>query len=466
MNRICRREFLGALTAAYAGAFTLKAGEKPQLKIGVLSDTHISVRSTSKAFLYDAFKYFAAEAVDVVVIAGDVCHDGNLDELAIVVDNWKRAFPDGMNAAGGKVYPFFIFGNHDYHEASYQRDKEISEAQKGNILLYNKQKAWEMITGEKDFSGEVFMREIKGFKFIGAHWGAQGQRLVEFLEQNSSQIPKDRPFFYVQHSHPRGTCYMGRSGGDAGINHSTLMKFPNLFAFSGHSHTSFSYDDAIWQGGFCSMGVSSLRSQRGRRNLYNSPLSKRAVAEGKFTYMRPTVMGMATHAAIVTVYPSRTVVTRHDISNNAELIGEEWSLPFPYQHDLENPCLIAHKALPPEFEHGSTVAATVKKVKTYPSKKAVRALRIDFPAAKGTSSHSRVVDYRVEVFGDDGKRVAERLVAQEYVAQAEKHTLQHSGWCAFGLEELPSGKDLTVRVTPMNAGGKSGKSIEGKCRID
>ena len=182
--------------------------------------------------------------------------------------------------------------------------------------------------------------------------------------------------------------------------------------------------------------------------------------------MRPTVMGMATHAAIVTVYQSRTVITRHDISNNGELIGEEWSLPFPYQHNLENPCLIAHKALPPEFGHGSTVAATVKKVKTYPSKKAVRALRIDFPAAKGTSLHSRVVDYRVEVFSGDGNRVAERLVAQEYVAQAEKRTLQHSGWCAFGLEELPSGKDLVVRVTPMNAGGKSGKSIEGKCRID
>lgn len=466
MSRIGRRSFIGTLSAACAGSLAARAEERPLLKVGILSDPHVMANPATAEPLLKAFECFAAEGVGAVVIAGDICHDGRFEELENVVDAWRRAFPGGKNAQGGKVEPFFVFGNHDYHDASYQRGKAVDESERKNAIVCNKDKAWEMITGETRFPGEVFMHEIGGITFIGAHWRHQGQEVAEFLEKHRGEIPTDRPVIYVQHPHPRNTCYSGWAKGDDGSNRAALMKHPNLFAISGHSHTAISFDDAIWQGGFCSMGGGALRGARGRRYEYNSALSKAEVAAGKFKYMPPANIGKAWQLAIMSIYPSRTVVSRRDVANGGEVIGEDWCLEFPYRHDAEHPCRIAAAAAAPEFPAGAQIAFTVRKTRVYPSKAPAKVLRIEFPCAKSTGPHSRVMDYRVEVFAADGTtKIAERLVSQEMVSYAEKRMLASPGWCAFGLEELPAGKELAVRVTPANAGGRCGRPLEGRYRI-
>lgn len=465
MNKIGRRSFIGTLSAACAASLSVRAEEQPLLKIGVLSDPHVTADSATAKPLLKAFEYFATEGVGAVVIAGDICHDGRFEELENVVTAWRKAFPDGKNAQGGKVEPFFIFGNHDYHEASYLLGKAVNESDRANIIFYNKDKAWEMITGEARFPGEVFMREIGGIKFIGAHWGHQGPEVVEFFNRHSSEIPSDRPVIYVQHPHPRKTCYSGWAAGDNGSNRTALMKYPNLFAISGHSHTAVSFDDAIWQGGFCSMGGGALRGARGRRYEYNSALSKTARAAGEVRYMPPANVGKAWQVSIISIYPSRTLVSRRDVANDCEVIGEDWCLDFPYRHDPARPCRIAAAASAPEFPPSAQMSFAFRKGSIYPTKAPAKVLRIEFPCAKSTGPHSRVMDYRVEIFTADGAdKITERLVSQEMTSFSEKRTLERPGWCAFGLSELPADTELSVRVTPINAGGRGGRPLVGRCR--
>ena len=56
----------------------------------------------------------------------------------------------------------FVWGNHDYRDASYQRGKAVSEDDKRNHILYNKDTAWKMVTGEEKMPGEVFIRKSHG----------------------------------------------------------------------------------------------------------------------------------------------------------------------------------------------------------------------------------------------------------------------------------------------------------------
>ena len=94
---LSRRGFLGALASA-AVAPRLMGAERPLAKVGILSDTHVRVDKPTVEPLLKAFRRFAAEGVGTVVISGDICEVGMLAELALVMDAWRTAFPNGKRA--------------------------------------------------------------------------------------------------------------------------------------------------------------------------------------------------------------------------------------------------------------------------------------------------------------------------------------------------------------------------------
>ena len=437
------------------------AGERPLLKVGIVSDVHVKVDPSTQKPLLKALERFAAENVRAVVVAGDICHEGELRELAAFTNVWYAAFPDGRNAAGEKVTPFAVFGNHDYHAASYMKGRPVTDEERRLGIAFNKDAAWRMLTGEDRFSGEVFSRTVDGITFIGAHWGHEGETAA-WLETHAAELPKDRPIVYVQHPHPKNTCFGSWASGDNGTNRTALMKWPNLFAISGHSHVSVSYDDALWQGGFCSMGAGSTLRTNGRKYEYNAPISKRAESKGEVRHMPPIPSGVGWQSTVLAIYPSRCVLSRFE-HQFGEPLGEDWELKFPFEHDATNPYRIAAAAPAPEFPEGAVVRIRETDGLICPAKKPVRQVRVEFPCAVATGPHGRVIDYRVEVLRTaTGEKILERLVQQEYATLSERRTQEHAGWCAFGRDELPADAYLTFRVTPLNAGGKAGRPIEGK----
>ena len=461
LSNITRRHFVCALASACEGSNVSWSAVTPVVKAGIISDTHVKVGdSRSVRALAKAFRYFAKQAVSVVVISGDICHEGTLQELELVMKEWHQAFPGGKNAEGGTCEPFFVFGNHDYHASGLlHKGKAISDEDRKHGILFNKNTAWKMITGEKRFPGEIARRDIGGIVFLGAHWSHEGE-ISEYLSKHASELPRDRPIVYVQHPHPQNTCFGGKVNSDNGDNRRALLEWPNIFAISGHSHVSMSYDDALWMGGFCSFAAGSTARTRARRGSYNSILTKREVAKGLTRHMPPVDPGKGSHSAILTIYPNRITIARHEHVKNKPL-GRVWDIPFPFCHDSRNPFVIAAKASAPEFPAGATVDISEREGKIYTTMASARQIVMSFPPAKSVDDSGRVVDYRIEVCDNAAKQmVVERLVQQEWGTLSEESSLSRRGWCAFGIDELPRKTQLLVRITPLNVGGKGGKPIE------
>ena len=460
-----RRCFLGSLAATLAASpRNLFTGESPVLKIGVLSDTHVRTDPESAEVLRKEFARFAREGVRAVVISGDLCEAGTLLELRNVMDAWHAAFPGGRNTAGETVEPIVAFGNHDYHDASYMKAKPISEEDRKFGILFNKDAAWKMITG-RAFEGEIYRRDVAGVTFIAAHWTHFDQELADWLKAHKDEIPADRPVFLVQHSHPRATCFGTWYKTSSAVNFETLMRHPNFFVISGHSHIANTYEDAIWLGGFVSMAAGGASGSRGRRYEYNVGVTPVEVAERGVRHMPPQDSGGAQLSSVLTVYPSRIVVSRWD-HRHGEHVGEDWDLAFPFRHDGEHPFVFAETAAAPEFPAGAEVTIEEAKGLLFPAKTSERQVRFTFPCASSAGPHSRVVDYRVEIVrAETGEKVIERLVAQDFASLSESRTLKELGRCVFGRDEIPEHVKLRVTVTPLNAGGKGGKEIKKEFMI-
>jgi len=454
-----RRYFLGSFVSAIAAPHILRA-ERPLAKVGILSDTHVSVDKTTVEPLLKAFRRFAAEGVGAVAISGDICEVGSLAELSLVMDAWHTAFPNGRNALGEAVDPVFVWGNHDYHDASYQRGKAVTEDDRKNSIFYNKDAAWKMVTGEERMPGEIFIRKSHGLTFVGAHWKHQ-DKLGAFLKDHAAEIPSDRPVIYVQHPHPRKTCFHGWATGDSGANRDALMAHPNFFCVSGHSHASVSFDDSLWLGGFASMGAGSSRRVGGRRDVYNVGIKKGRV---ETRHMNAMPSGGAQQSSILTVYRDHVVVSRYEHKYD-EPLGEDWDIPFPFPHNAAKPYVVADAAAAPEFPAGAAIEVRQQDGLIYPTKKPERQVALKFPSASSVGPHSRVMRYRVVVAKADGTHVMERVVSPPLVCLSERRSIKSPGECAFGLDELPRGEKLLATVTPLNAGGKAGKSIQKEFSI-
>ena len=340
---LSRKLFLSSLAAAGAGwrRAWADSAAKPIVSFGVMSDSHVKDDPETAEPLRRMFKHMAAEGVDAVLHCGDICELGTLAELKNVADAWKFGFPGGKNAAGKPVTPFFVFGNHDYHSASYMRGKPVTDEDRALGILYNKEKAWQMLAGEA-FPGEVFSKEINGITFIGAHWAHEGE-MEEWFKKHP--LDANKPVFYVQHPHPRNTCFGEWAGANA-VSKDLLLSHPNLFSFSGHSHITVSDDRAVWQGGFVSMGAGSARLVSVGRRAGCENIGMKKWPEGVFRHMPSVRGGKAWQASIVKVYADRVEVTRRDYQNDDSL-GERWRIDFPFRHNAQAPYLIADAARAP-----------------------------------------------------------------------------------------------------------------------
>ena len=281
---VSRRFFIGGLASVFAtgprrifasvpGAFSSGV---PALSLGVLSDVHVGFAKGGKSLnptystdtLMQAFTWFRDNSVDAVIIAGDMAHFGIGGELKAVADTWFKVFPDDKAPDGRHVERIFVFGNHDW--GGLRRAKNVFSSQEdieANAIAANPKKWWREIFHE-DWS-PFFSKTVKGYDFVGAHWCKGDCRgkdehftdgLAEYYASLKKPFDPSKPFFHVQHPHPRGTVHGKVWGQDDGITGKILSAYPNAVAFSGHSHKSLTDERFIWQGAFTSVGCGTLRN--------------------------------------------------------------------------------------------------------------------------------------------------------------------------------------------------------------
>lgn len=478
----------GSAALATARAFAISENNR-RLRVGLLSDVHVSDARPARN-LERALRYFDTRKVDAVLICGDLVTWARRYEYELMAATWFKVFPNDCRSDGTKIERLFLTGNHDVDGFSYggARYKKLEEA-KTDSFYFHQQEYWQEFFHEK--YEPVFVKNVKGYTFVLRNWLSQpeptphfGQnfpkeknRVGEFLA--SLDLPKDKPFFYAQHDMPLDTVnaswlvsgrYWG-DGHDDGTSTKFLSKYPNVIAFSGHSHNSLTDEMSIWQGAFtavnCSCNCGFAFTQPGRENGWSCDDFHR---DPPFEMERFDILKV-NQGLVMDVYDDVIVFERHDF-RNAHKVGPDWVVPLGKR--AEKPYTIAARvkaAKKPAFASDAKVTVTAGtgcgrdpsgtgRGKPHPQ------VYVSFPAVRTLDgSPVRAWDYAVRAeiaAGDVVKTLCERLVFSEGVFYSEEDETKPVV-CAFNRKDLPAkmSKRQAVRfvVTPRSNWSVAGEPI-------
>ena len=461
---ITRRGFLGGLAVTFASAFARRlsaeaAANEPLLRFGALSDTHLRVTDDPDQ-LGRVFRWLHGRNADAVVISGDITEQGLNTEIDFLVRIWNDAFPGGKAADGRKVEKFWVWGNHDYSDASYMRrmpPEKLAEQIKVSVFG-DKDAAWRRI-GEGAFPGETFTKTIKGFSFVGTHWKHEDET-VAWLKAHP-EVATSKFFVYVQHPQPAETVfYTARKRKSYKGLREEMRAYSNCFVVAGHSHRSLSDDLALWQGDFTVLGAGSTKSGSVRGGYENSP----GVPEpGKYVpHTRAVESGKASQGSLVSVYSDKVIVERMEFCRG-QAIGDAWELPLPLERHVDEPFVIAAQAPAPEFPEGAKVEVSPRPKSKDRLGRVEAQFKVWVPYAQKQGRYGRVVDYVFEALdAESGDVLVKRKTLQDFYTCSEKKAMEEGGRCKFAVADLPAGKSVKFRVTPRNAAGKGGRSLVSK----
>ena len=463
MAGISRRTFLsGAIAAAgvspFEGAAAAMADAKPNLVLGVLSDVHIN-RAGDEATFRKALEYFRDNGADGVVVAGDVADSGQIFQLELAAGVWNDVFPGGKTPDGRRVERLFVYGNHDLLGWAWggkgQYKDEADKRARAIGFDDNRARVWERLFAEP--YKPIWSKTVKGYAFIGAHWGAE-KGLDAFLQENADRLGLrgGKPFFHIQHPHPGDTVQGPWAwGNDHGVATRALSRFSNAVAFSGHSHSSITDERTIWQGSFTSVGTGSLRyifSQYWRENGEDHGGIAKQMA------MLPEQMGR--QGMVVRVYGDRMTLERREFVFG-ERLGPDWTVPF----DGTSPYAFAprrERAVAPEFAPGAAVS--VERIAGKDRRKNDSdQIVVSFPAAL-PSATSRVHDYEVSALAYredvDYPVAVKRVHSESFFLPPTREA--SSGKIVFALSELKDAKSVRFAVRPVECFGRKGREIVSK----
>lgn len=489
MNCTTRRFFIGGLAAAGVAAplpllRASPAGRrgKPRLRFGAVTDVHLAyagggrfVQHFDPPVIRHAFEWFRDQGVDAVLCGGDIADRSQVDEMQAFADTWFSVFPEDRLPDGSRVERVFVTGNHDAHgHRIYKGLPRIwpdPEELKRHIFNDRRAELWKAMFHE-DYH-EIFMKEVKGYRFIGSMWddgpdGSSGYRgfgrIRDFMDANGAGLDPKLPFFYLQHPHLKGTCYGPWAWGhDNGEATAALSGFPNAVAFSGHSHYAINDDRAIWQGAFTSIGLGSLRygshtalefQPEGFESTGSYGKDAAALNAAKFAPV--TVCHSARNGMLVSVYDDCIVYSRRDFVSDAA-IGDDWVQPLPAAES--RPFAFAERALrtkPPVFAEGARLSARRTRA-TNRGGEEKDAIEVSIPPV-AEQSRGRVYHFEVVAGRKGSEKRIKRVLASGYNTAGSSALSAQRTACVFAVDELPA-PDASFAVVPVGFFGARGKPL-------
>ncbi len=463
---ITRRWFCGGLASFGVAAGTRLfaaqgAAAQPgaRLKIGVLSDVHLKNPGDESTFL-KALEYFRDSGADGVLIAGDIADTGRAFELKLCADSWYKIFPGGKAPDGRPVEQLFVYGNHDIDgwnwKGNAKRYKDDPELKKTDAIGFenNRARVWEELFHEK--YEPIWLKRVKGFAFIGAHWG--NIRIEEFMKEHGKEIDPSLPFFYTQHAHPRDTCFGSWAWGrDDGRSTRALSPFPNAVAFSGHSHYTLTDERTVWQGAFTSVNTASLKYASADYSLReNMPGNGHGYRGEKRRHLMPNIpTSNGRQGMLMSVFDDHIALERREFVTGQSL-GDDWVLPLPCAESKPF-AYAAHakRRTAPEFAEGAA-----PKVEARRDEKNGELLEIKFPAAQ-TRGRCRVFEYEITaVLTEDDVDLVQlqrRVMANDFHLPETQDGAP--GSCVIAAADLPRKGRYRFDVRPLECFGLKGRAI-------
>ena len=474
---LSRRNFIvGAAALAGSPWLPAFAAAKPNLRLGVLSDVHIAgPKGPSPDAYRKALLKFRDAHVDGVCITGDLAIWGQIKEFEFGAQIWFDVFPDDKLPDGSHVERLFCTGNHDDDGWAYQgayksyRELTLAEAKKSSFF-FHRQETWKRLYRE-DWA-PIFVKRVKGYLFVMQNWMGRAQwtklsggqvpnekiGVGDWFAAHDADVPRDRPFFYLQHEAVKGTCNdPTNEGADRGEAKAALSRYPNAIALTGHTHYSLAEERSIWQGEFTSVNCGSTCgwafTQSGREN-----------GHGNKNGMEEMPLLADAHACrqgmLMDVFDDRIVLKRFEVLSDRPT-GPDWVIPLgtaakrPYLFDAR-----AAASRPPVFPTDAKV--TVRRLADGQNRKKERhpQIEVSFPPVNGLSTAGdRAFDYQVDLVKRDGGALASsRVFSPKILGPAEDDAMDVT--CLFAESVLSEGvKEYAAVVTPINEWGKRGEPI-------
>ena len=500
-----RRRFCGTSLAALAAAGirlpVLADGAQPNLKVGILSDIHVTAVGNANWF-EKALRYFDSVKVDAVLITGDLTTWNKLPEFEAVAATWFKVFPDDTRSDGAHVERLFITGNHDVDGWAYEGARfKTKEEALPQSFFFHREEFWKRLFHE-DYK-PVMVKEVKGYTFVLQNWMSileheRGHTLAAGFKNEVSPLPqvvvelgdrlrRKKPFFYAQHWQIADTVNSSwllrgqrfGNGQDDGLARKVLKDYPNCVAFTGHSHFSLTDEQSIWQGEFTSVNCSCARGY-----AFTNPGRENGFACPDFNRDPPFEMDKFDHQSVrqglvMEVFDDRITLHRREFTYD-QVLGADWIIPLfdgatvppsgTPKYDVKTR---AAAAKPPVFAKDAKVE--VKEIaegyrrlshgtggldKKDPHPQVV----VSFPPITTATSPSRGFDFSVRAetrIADIVRTLQERRVFSPNAYQAETRDTAPCT-CNFPKSELPKKVEIRFAVRPYDCYGNAGEEIYSK----
>ena len=422
-----RRTFIGGAVAFAPLSGLWAADEKPLLKVGLITDTHVGKTKASCSRAKLAYELFRDIGVDMIVNDGDVAdHHYPTGYVAYreMVEETFAGVPADRRPQEIFVYAWhdaFDYKNHPRGDATKDAPEAFGDMQR---LI-------------KSPNGPYAEGEIKGFPYvvIPQFYGRDGlvdwKRFDAMLSAAEKSHP-GKPVFAFAHVPPAGTT---RSMRGTANKRKVLNRHPMAVNISGHSHGSMRDERAIWQGEFTSINVGCLQNWGG--GLPGSA-PKRMQNYG---------------AVLMEVFANRIVFRRFDVRDRKEYSADApWIVPWPFDPATapyrREPRAASAKA--PEFAPDAKVSVTMAK----PFKTAT----IAFPCVSGAV---RPLAYRIEIERQDGGDgwipYARKDVYGDFWQREEDRpaSVEQTVLAAY----FTAGAQYRISVRPRNVWGREGREL-------
>lgn len=227
-------------------SYIIKGAEEPKLQFVVLSDFHIDDYASEQARVEKEFDVIHSifPNPDAIVFAGDLINDSsyiagrpNLKADHAVV---KQLIQDNLKRLKMDTRIQMVTGNHDAgHNA-------MLEYYTGDAA------AWFPADSNGDYA-----LEIEGYPFVIVNSQYSASTHKTFLNNTLSKYTDtSKPIFFFMHIPMINTVGFATNKGNSGFD--TLLKdYPNLLAFTGHTHFDMQDDRSIWQKDFTALNTGS-----------------------------------------------------------------------------------------------------------------------------------------------------------------------------------------------------------------
>ena len=390
--------------------FTLISTAQPVLRIGVMSDTHVTGDISSCSILKDALNLFKKHNVDLIINAGDISDIYDAESYI----NYRKTYNAVFSDPAGRPREIFAYAYHDIinHKGSTPFDafKDVKKYLEATNDPYD-------------------IIKHKGYTFICLpqyHQPAEYKKLLDEAEKSRD----GKPFFIIDHVPLHGTVTDSLNGNYAARD--LVSQHPSAIHISGHNHSLLTNDLNIWQGEFTAVNAGFLHGSMRVKKSYDV-------------------------AMVMEVYKDKIIFRRFFTDTQKEYFAENspWQIPLPF--NPETAPYSAKNRLErspvPNFPDKAVISVNVTE----------NGADIKFPhAACGMQIHKYHLELQQKI---DGKWqfLTEKTIFGPYLNDARSFKQYGSAFFSIGYFEV--GKDYRVSVTPFHFSGKSGTALSAEFKV-